>query len=59
MLIAVEATRLEREVRGIGRYVRAILPRLVEQRASIHLKLFAKTRRSPIRSRTIRGCGTA
>jgi glycosyltransferase involved in cell wall biosynthesis len=45
MLIAVEATRLEREVRGIGRYVRAILPRLVEQRASIHLKLFAKTRR--------------
>src|ERR1019366_5691488 len=45
MLIAVEATRLQREVRGIGRYVRAILPRLVLQRPGLHLMLFAKTRR--------------
>ena len=45
MLIAVEATRLQREVRGIGRYVRAILPRLVSQRPGLHLMLFAKTRR--------------
>lgn len=45
MLIAVEATRLQREVRGIGRYVRAMLPRLVAQRPGLHLILFAKTRR--------------
>lgn len=45
MLIAVEATRLEREVRGIGRYVRAMLPRLVAQRPELELVLFAKTRR--------------
>lgn len=45
MLIAVEATRLEREVRGIGRYVRAILPRLLAQRPELQLVLFAKTRR--------------
>ncbi len=44
MLIAVEATRLQREVRGIGRYVRAILPRLVAQRPGLQLVLFAKTR---------------
>jgi len=45
MLIAVEATRLEREVRGIGRYVRAMLPRLLEQRPDLQLMLFAKTKR--------------
>ena len=45
MRIAVEATRLQREVRGIGRYVRAMLPRLVAQRPGLHLVLFAKTRR--------------
>ena len=45
MLIAVEATRLETEVRGIGRYVRAILPRLVALRSDLHLLLFAKTHR--------------
>jgi glycosyltransferase involved in cell wall biosynthesis len=45
MLIAVEATRLQREVRGIGRYVRAILPRLVLQRPGLQLLLFAKTQR--------------
>ena len=46
MLIAVEATRLEREVRGIGRYVRAVLPRLLQQRSELQLVLFAKTARS-------------
>ena len=43
MLIAVEATRLEREVRGIGRYVRAVLPRLLRQRPGLQITLFAKT----------------
>jgi glycosyltransferase involved in cell wall biosynthesis len=45
MVIAVEATRLQREVRGIGRYVRAMLPRLLAQRPGLQLVLFAKTRR--------------
>jgi glycosyltransferase involved in cell wall biosynthesis len=45
MLIAVEATRLEREVRGIGRYVRAVLPRLLRQRPGLQIALFAKTSR--------------
>src|SRR5438067_9569548 len=40
MVVAVEATRLAREVRGIGRYVRALLPRLLEQRRGLHLLLF-------------------
>jgi glycosyltransferase involved in cell wall biosynthesis len=48
MLIAVEATRLEREVRGIGRYVRAVLPRLLQQRADLQLMLFAKTARGVV-----------
>src|SRR5579864_9426605 len=48
MLIAVEATRLQREVRGIGRYVRALLPRLVSQRPGLQLVLFARTRRGVI-----------
>lgn len=42
MRIAVEATRLSREVRGIRRYVRALLPRFVAQRADVSLLLFAK-----------------
>lgn len=42
MRIAIEATRLLREVRGIGRYVRAVLPRLVSQRSDVSLILFAK-----------------
>lgn len=44
MLLAVEATRLQREVRGIGRYVRALLPRLVAQRADLRLAFFVKNR---------------
>src|SRR6185312_211655 len=48
MLIAVEATRLEREVRGIGRYVRAVLPRLLRQRPDLRITLFAKTAKGVI-----------
>ncbi|MFI5312062.1 MAG: glycosyltransferase family 4 protein, partial [Gemmatimonadales bacterium] len=43
--VAVEATRLLREVRGIGRYVRALLPRFVAMRPGLELELFVKTRR--------------
>ncbi len=45
VLVAVEATRLSREVRGIGRYVRALLPRLVALRPGVRLALFAKNQR--------------
>src|SRR5882672_2424775 len=45
MVVAVEATRLAREVRGIGRYVRAMLPRLLAQRPGLRLVLFVKSRR--------------
>jgi glycosyltransferase involved in cell wall biosynthesis len=44
LLVAVEATRLLREVRGIGRYVRALLPRLVALRPGLRLALFAGSR---------------
>jgi glycosyltransferase involved in cell wall biosynthesis len=44
MLVAVEATRLAREMRGIGRYVRALLPRLVAHRQRLRLILFVKGR---------------
>jgi alpha-1,3-rhamnosyl/mannosyltransferase len=44
MLVAVEATRFLREVRGIGRYVRALLPRLVALRPGLSLVLFVKGR---------------
>lgn len=43
--VAVEATRLAREVRGIGRYVRALLPRLVAQRPGLTLTLYVKRQR--------------
>ena len=45
MFVAVEATRLLREVRGIGRYVRALLPRLVALRPGLRLALFVKNQR--------------
>jgi glycosyltransferase involved in cell wall biosynthesis len=45
LLVAVEATRLSREVRGIGRYVRALLPRLVALRPGLRLALFVKRQR--------------
>lgn len=39
--LAVEATRLLGEVRGIGRYARAVIPRLAEQRPGLRLTLYA------------------
>ncbi|MDQ2667385.1 MAG: glycosyltransferase family 4 protein [Gemmatimonadota bacterium] len=44
-VVAVEATRFRREVRGIGRYVRALLPRLVALRPGLRLVLFVKRAR--------------
>jgi glycosyltransferase involved in cell wall biosynthesis len=44
MVVAVEATRLTRELRGIGRYVRALLPRLVTHRPGLRLVLFVRRR---------------
>ena len=45
MLIAIEATRLLKEVRGIGRYVRALLPRLAISGPEVRLTLFVKRER--------------
>ena len=42
--LAVEASRLVREVRGIGRYVRALLPRLVALRPELRLTLYTRGR---------------
>jgi glycosyltransferase involved in cell wall biosynthesis len=42
MIVAVEASRLTRELRGIGRYVRALLPRLVTHRPGLRLELFVR-----------------
>jgi glycosyltransferase involved in cell wall biosynthesis len=41
-VLAVEASRLARDERGIGRYVRALLPRIVALRAGVRLVLFVK-----------------
>jgi glycosyltransferase involved in cell wall biosynthesis len=43
MHVAVEASRLTREMRGIGRYVRALLPRLVTH-PGLRLTLFVRRR---------------
>lgn len=45
VVVAVEATRLLRDVRGIGRYVRALLPRLVALRPELRLAVFTKNGR--------------
>jgi glycosyltransferase involved in cell wall biosynthesis len=42
MHIGVEASRLAREERGIGRYVRAVLPELARADAELRFTLFAK-----------------
>jgi len=42
MTLAVECSRLAHDVRGIGRYVRALLPRLAAQRAALRLTPFAR-----------------
>ena len=44
MRVAVECSRLARDVRGIGRYVRALLPRLLAARAELQLLPFARRR---------------
>ena len=44
LVVAIEATRLAREVRGIGRYVRALVPRFVAQRPNLTIDLFVKRR---------------
>lgn len=45
MHVAVEATRLLREQRGIGRYVRAMLPRMAALRATLRYTLYVKNQR--------------
>ena len=42
MHVAVEATRFELDGRGIGRYVRALLPRMVAARPDLQFTLFVK-----------------
>jgi glycosyltransferase involved in cell wall biosynthesis len=44
MRIAVECSRLAHDTRGIGRYVRALLPRLLAQRPELRLVPFARRR---------------
>jgi len=42
LTVAVECSRLPHDVRGIGRYVRALLPRLLERRQDLRLVAFAR-----------------
>ena len=42
MSVAVECSRLAHDARGIGRYVRALLPRLASQRPELRLIPFAR-----------------
>lgn len=44
MKLAIECSRLPRDTRGIGRYVRALLPRLLSQRPELRLIPFARRR---------------
>ena len=44
LTLAVECSRLAHDVRGIGRYVRALLPRLASQREELRLIPFARRR---------------
>ena len=44
LTIAVECSRLPHDVRGIGRYVRALLPRLLAQRPGLRLVPFVRRR---------------
>ena len=44
LMIAVECSRLARDTRGIGRYVRALLPRLLAQRPALRMIAFARAR---------------
>ena len=53
LVVAVEASRLLHDVRGIGRYVRALLPRLLGQHPGLRLVLFLRESgdRAPVRQR--------
>ena len=42
LVVAVEATHLLRDVRGIGRYVRAVLPRVMALEPRLRLALFTR-----------------
>jgi glycosyltransferase involved in cell wall biosynthesis len=48
LFIAVEATRFARDHRGIGRYVRALVPRLCAARADLRLTLFVRDAESAV-----------
>ena len=53
MLVAVEATRFVRDTRGIGRYVRALIPRLLEARPELSIALHVRDREQAARAETI------
>ncbi len=58
--VAIEATRFVRDSRGIGRYVRAIVPRLVTQRPDVTGTLFVRGPHQAARARDwIARCGAA
>jgi glycosyltransferase involved in cell wall biosynthesis len=45
LVVAVEASRLVHDIRGIGRYVRAMLPRLLAMRPGLRLILLVRRKR--------------
>ena len=55
--VAVEATRLLKDDRGIGRYVRALLPRLLALRPALRLALYARPGDVARLTAEIAGCG--
>jgi alpha-1,3-rhamnosyl/mannosyltransferase len=55
----VEASRLPREVRGIGRYVRALLPRLMALRPELRLTLYTRGRDAARVRESLRAMGLA
>lgn len=54
MHVAVEATRFELDGRGIGRYVRALLPRMAGVRSELRFTLFVKPERVASLARSLR-----
>lgn len=48
LVVAVEATHLLRDVRGIGRYVRAVLPRVMALEPRLRLALFTRYDLEPL-----------
>ncbi|MEO8562048.1 MAG: glycosyltransferase family 1 protein [bacterium] len=45
LVVAVEASRMVHDKRGIGRYVRALIPRFLAQRPGLRLILFVRRKR--------------